>query len=69
VAHISAGVSGEIEALVEPFLESVPAALAANPRLNRTVLRARVVRDSGVRTLPFQREEYLGTEFSVEVET
>ncbi len=69
VAHISAGADGEIEAAVEPFFQSVPAALAADPRLGRTVLQARVVRDEGVRTLEFIAQEYLGTQFHVEVRT
>lgn len=69
VAGIGAGADGEIEALVEPFLISVPAALAANPRLNRTAMQALVVRDDGVRVLSFQGQEYLGTQFDVEVKT
>lgn len=69
VAAIAAGADGEIEALVEPFFDSVPAAIAANPRLTRTCLGARVIRDTGVGVLNFAGQAYLGTEFSVEVKT
>jgi hypothetical protein len=69
VAPISAGADGEIEALVEPFFGSVPAAFAADPRLGRTVLRAKITRDQGVKTLPFAQQDYIGTEFDLEVRT
>ena len=69
VAQIAQGADGEIEALVEPFFVSVPAAFRVDPRLDHTVLRATILRDSGVKTLPFAGQEYIGTEFDLEVRT
>lgn len=67
VTPTAAGVSGEAEQAVEPFLSSVPAAIAAKPTLNRVVLRARVVSDTGCIVLRYQDQEYLGVEFRIEV--
>lgn len=67
--QVGQGIDGEAERLLEPFLERIPAALAANPRLGlENVWLATLQRDSGVVVLTFAEEKYIGVAFTVLVE-
>jgi len=69
VQAVQAGAYGEAEAAVEPFLSRIPAALGLAPRLGETsVLLATLTADKGISVMPYGGVEYLGVEFTVEVE-
>jgi len=69
VQPVQAGAYGEAEAAVEPFLSRIATALGNAPRLGESsVLLATLTGDKGISVMPYGGVEYLGVEFTVEVE-
>lgn len=69
VKAVQAGAYGEAEAAVEPFLSRIATALGNAPRLGSdSVLLATLRGDKGISVMPYGGVEYLGVEFTVEVE-
>jgi hypothetical protein len=69
VQPMGQGIDGEAERLLEPFLSSIPTALAAQPRLGLAeVWLVTLQRDSGAAVLTLAGEQYIGASFTVLVE-
>ena len=69
VKSIAAGLSGEVERDIEPFISLVPSYFASRPDFEdlEGVLENKILGDGGIQVFKYGGQDYLGVEFRIEI--